>query len=212
MPTLVEPTLETVPVPRVVGPDDNGLLLTPRQFDAIEDAERGYRYELIGGVLVACPPPGAGSRSPNERLGYRLQKYQLEHPEGSHLDATLSENYVFTGVGGGNRRVADRVIWCGLGRRPQTYGGDVPTIAVEFVSKTAADRRRDYVEKAAEYPAAGVKEYWIIDRFDRRMTIVRDGKPPEVIAADGTYATPQLPGFSLSVAELLAEADGWDGP
>ena len=41
---------------RIYGPDSNGIVMTPRQFDRAEFAE-GYRYELINGVLVVSPIP-----------------------------------------------------------------------------------------------------------------------------------------------------------
>jgi Uma2 family endonuclease len=56
----------------------------------------------------------------------------------------------------------------------------------------------------------GVKEYWIIDRFRRRLTVVRGGTDPAteiVITEQDTYTTPLLPGFELPLAQLLAVAD-----
>jgi len=41
---------------------------------------------------------------------------------------------------------------------------------VEFPSRRPADQRRDYDEKQAEY-RDGVREYWIVDRFRRHMTV-----------------------------------------
>ena len=60
--------------------------------------------------------------------------------------------------------------------------------------------------------AAGVKEYWIIDRFLRPLTVVRrtTGKIIEKIITEGkTYRTALLPGFELPLADLLALADRW---
>jgi hypothetical protein len=36
--------------PIVVGPESNGMLITPREFDHA-DFEEGWRYDLINGVL-----------------------------------------------------------------------------------------------------------------------------------------------------------------
>ena len=60
----------------------------------------------------------------------------------------------------------DRVIWVGLGRVPDT-ARDVPGIVVEFVSRRRRDRERDYEQKRHQYLDLGVKEYWIIDLFQR---------------------------------------------
>ena len=130
--------------------------------------------------------------------------------KGSALDATLPEHTI---PFGDNRRRADRAIWVGLGRvpNPQT---DVPAIVVEFVSKRKRDRVRDYEEKRREYLAIGVSEYWIIDRFERTMTVFKntpDGLSEVVVKAEETYRTPLLPGFELPLAQLLKVADDWAG-
>ena len=64
--------------------------------------------------------------------------------------------------------------------------------------------------KRDEYLQSGIQEYWIIDRFRRRMTVVRGSTTPGteiVISAQETYTTPLLPGFVLPLARLLAVAD-----
>ena len=89
---------------------------------------------------------------------------------------------------------------------------DTPTIAVEFVSGSRRDRQRDYVDKRQEYMAAGVAEYWIVDRFRRTLTVVRpgpDGPQDQVVAESENFMTPLLPGFELPLAGLLAVADRW---
>ncbi len=103
------------------------------------------------------------------------------------------------------------MIWVGLGRRPDPTV-DVPAIAVEFVSSSRRDRRRDYSEKRLEYQEAGVGEYWIVDRFLRKMTVYRNSpqQSSEVIVTEQeTYQTTLPPGFELPLARLLVVADRW---
>lgn len=197
-------------IPRRLGPGSAGIRLTPEEFDAydFEDVLEGYRYELIGGILVVTPPPGAGERSPNDELGYLLRSYWDTRPEGPVLDATLPEQMIATAT---NRRRADRAIWVGLGRMPDEEK-DVPAIVVEFVSGRRRDAVRDYQEKRDEYLAAGAREYWVIDRFRRIMTAFRPGAlgPTQtIVTAEQTYETPLLPGFTLPLARLLACSDAW---
>ncbi len=189
----------------VIGPDDNGLLMTPEEFDGITDFDENYRYELIRGVLIVNPLAGPGECDPNEELGHLLRNYQDAHP--GILDKTLYEQYVRTSD---SRRRADRLIWAGMGRVPNITA-DVPTIIVEFVSKRRRDRLRDYVDKRNEYLAIGVAEYWVIDRFKRILTVFRQGRgvEPQVIGERDVYTTPILPGFELSLARLLYLADDW---
>src|SRR5215467_8179099 len=92
-----------------IGPGSTGQLMTPEQFDALqpEQFERGYRYEIINGVLVVSPRPGIGERNPNDELGYLIRLYRHTHPHGNVVDETAPEQAVPTT----NRRCADRVIW-----------------------------------------------------------------------------------------------------
>jgi Uma2 family endonuclease len=191
-----------------IGPDSAGLLMTPEEFDAITESDDLYSYELIRGVLVVNPIPSEQEAEPNELLGFFLNLYREQHPQGSALDLTLQERYVRLPD---SRRKADRVIWAGLGRRPNPRE-DVPTIVVEFVSAGKRDWRRDYVEKRRDYLELGVSEYWLIDRFQRIMTVYRNapaGATETVIPEGQTYHTPLLPGFELPLARLLAAADAW---
>jgi Uma2 family endonuclease len=188
-----------------LGPRSAGLLLTPAEFDRAR-FEDGWRYELINGVLVVSPIPSAQERDPNEELGYWLRQYRDALPQGSSLDATLAEQEIDTGA---NRRRADRVLWVGLGRDPEE--GETPTIIAEFVSEGKVNQERDYIAKRAEYRAIGVREYWVIDRFKRTLTVFIFGEMDEerVIPEGGTYETPLLPGFVLDLKRLLTFADRW---
>jgi Uma2 family endonuclease len=199
-------TPQTVQEPFVLGPESAGILMTPEEFDAIEEYDEEYRYELINGVLVVNPIPLPAETNPNEVLGYVLMFHQESHPQGNTLDATLSQQYVRTRT---SRRIADRLIWTGLGRVPKIRR-DVPSIAVEFVSAGRRNRERDYVAKRQEYLETGIKEYWIIDRFQRTMTVVRttpSGPEQQVVRENELYQSPLLPGFDVPLARLLAAAD-----
>jgi Uma2 family endonuclease len=194
--------------PPVLGPESAGMLMTPEEFDEVTEYDDGFRYELIRGVLVVTPIPAEAEAGPNDELGAMLRQYQREHPQGAVLDETLPERYIRTSSG---RRRADRVIWIGLARRPDPTV-DIPAIAIEFVSASRRDRRRDYMEKRLEYQQIGVVEHWIVDRFDRRMIVYRNvpQRASEVIVTElDTYQTPLLPGFELPLARLLAVADRW---
>jgi Uma2 family endonuclease len=192
----------------VLGPEHAGMLMTPEEFDAIEDYDENYRYELIHGVLVVVPLPLEGEVDPNEELGHMLRNYQELHPQGKALDKTLPERYVRTRT---SRRRADRLIWAGLGRVPNSKV-DPPTIVAELVSKRARDRRRDFEEKRQEYMEIKVSEYWIIDRFRRYMKVViydPAGIREIVVQEQEIYRTALLPGFELPLARLFALADDW---
>lgn len=192
-----------------LSPELNGIAMSAEEFDAVEESDDLYQYELIHGVLIVNPIPSEQECDPNEELGHLLRKYSEDHPQGSALDVTLQERYVETGD---NRRRADRVIWAGLGRVPDTRV-DVPAIVVEFVSRGRRNWLRDYVEKRDEYLGLGVREYWIFDRFRRTLTVhqkTADGVREQIVPEGETYRTEILPGFELPVKRLFAAADRWD--
>ncbi len=143
--------------------------MTPEEFDAVTDYDDRFVYELIHGVLIVSPFPGESERDPNEELGFLLRTYQYQHPQGTALDKTLTEQYIALPD---SRRRADRMIWVGLGRVPNPQK-HVPSIVVEFVSRRKRDRVRDYEEKRRDYQAIGIAEYWIIDRFEKTMTVFK---------------------------------------
>ena len=194
-----------------IGPGSAGILMSPDEFDAIEEYDEDYRYELIHGVLVVTPIPLEEEAHPNETLGGLLFVYKEQHPLGSALDLTLAERYVYLRD---SRRRPDRVIWSGLGHFPDSKV-EVPTIAVEFVSAGRRNRNRDYVVKRAEYLDLGIAEYWIVDRFGRTMTVHRnlpDG-PVQIVVREGeVYRTPLLPGFELPLSRLLQASDECNKP
>jgi Uma2 family endonuclease len=197
-------TVETAKL--ALGQHSNGMLLTPWEFDSA-DFEKGWRYELVNGVLVVNAAPLRNERDPNEELGYWLRKYQDDDPQGSALDLTVPEETVVIGP---HRRRVDRAIWAGLGRLPGPV--EAPTIAVEFVSEGEQNRQRDYETKRDEYRSIGVREYWIIDRFQRQMTVhqfERSKAVTKTFSMRQVYSTALLPGFKLPVGKLIKLAERW---
>lgn len=185
----------------------NGLLMSLEEFESLreEDCDPRFRYELIHGVVIVSPPPGDGEIDSNDELGHLLRKYQ-ETPQGKALDKTLFEREVKTKAG--IRRV-DRALWIGFGR-PIKSKRDRATILVEFVSAGKRAALRDYEDKRDEYLEMGAKEYWVIDRFRRTMTVYFQppAKPAQrIVQENELYSTPLLPGFELPFKRLLELAD-----
>ena len=76
--------------------------------------------------------------------------------------------------------------------------GEVPTIVAEFVSRGKVNQDRDYIAKRAEYREIGVREYWVIDRFRRTLTVYTfsgESDQVRVIPENQNYETPATPGF-----------------
>lgn len=188
-----------------------GVLMTTEEFDSVDDYDELYRYELVHGVLVVHENQSAAEASANEELGYLLWQYEERHPNLSTIDAMLPRRFVYTSD---SRYLADRVLWIGLGRRPEPKH-DAPVVVAEFVSTGRRDWPHYYSKKWREYEAVGVAEFWLIDRFDRCMTVFRSGDNSNLalIVADGeVYRTDLLPDFDLPIDRLLSAADYWEKP
>jgi Uma2 family endonuclease len=83
-------------------------------------------------------------------------------------------------------------------------------LVMEVVSGDKKDRHRDLVTKRQEYARARIPEYWTIDPLKERITVLRlAGKRYAVHGAfrrGMTAASHLLPGFTVDVSEVLAQA------
>ena len=79
---------------------------------------------------------------------------------------------------------------------------------IEIVSQRQRDRQRDYEIKRDEYLRAGIREYWVIDRFERQLS-VSAASQTRTYSSNDSYQTELLPGFELNLAELFKLTDRW---
>ena len=89
----------------------------------------------------------------------------------------------------------------------------VPDLAVEVVSPTPRDGRRDRVEKVREYAAFGVKWYWIADPQFRSLEVFElgaDGRYVKAVGAASGVVTdlPGCAGLTVDLDALWARVSG----
>jgi Uma2 family endonuclease len=117
-------------------------------------------------------------------------------------------------VGSGRGRKPDLTVYLPGGRRPPARGliRVPPDIAIEIVSPTPRDGRRDRVEKMADYAAFGVAWYWLLDPQLRSLEVLEldtQGRYLHVLGAS-TGTLRQIPGcegLALDLDELWAAID-----
>ena len=186
--------------PLHLGPLDVGRIISRDEF-ATASFEEPYHYERVEGKLKIMSPDGWEHVETSEPWRDELGAYRLAHPE----IVRRVTSHAWVRIDGDNDRIGDIGVYL-MRDQPSTQIPDlVPDLIFEFVSPSKEDRRRDYVLKRAAYERVGIREYVIIDRFDRKVTVLtlREGRYAErVIPADGRYESPLLPGFALDLAGI----------
>lgn len=117
-------------------------------------------------------------------------------------------------VSSGRGRKPDLTVYLPGSRRPPARGliRVPPDIAIEIVSPTPRDGRRDRVEKLADYAAFGVAWYWLLDPQLRSLEVLQldaQGRYLHVLGAStGTLENvPGCEGLTLDLDAIWAAID-----
>jgi Uma2 family endonuclease len=185
-----------------LGKLDDGRPTSTEEF-ANAEYEEPWTYERVDGRLVVMSPEGPRHISQSEPWRNRLGSYCESRPD--LVLAVVSQAWIQ--VDDDNTRIADIGIYLGVAYDDLEVPDQVPDLVFEFVSEGKANRHRDYVEKRAQYEKLGVREYVIVDRFDKKVTVLTlaEGAYVErVLTPADVYRSPLLPGFEVALAEALA--------
>ena len=197
-----------------IGPADHGRRMTLDEFIEADWTE-GWLYELARGVIEVTEVPGTPHGRTVRRVARLFDRYDDAHP-----------GFIKYLAGGGECRLRlpgmqsdrhpDQAIY--LTREPKgkkLWTRWVPTLVVEVVSR--GGEQRDFADKREEYLRIGVLEYWIIDRFARKMHVLRragDVWEEIILGEEAILRTDLLPGLEANVGEVIGPAaevdDGLD--
>lgn len=173
-----------------------------------------HRVELVDGCIEVLPMATIFHQLLADYLHSLLKNYLAtaappEHRRGRALFAPLPVRLA-------SRRFRDPdVIYLRPERLKELHGQpDGADLVVEIVSEGKENRDRDLVTKRAEYAAAGIEEYWIVDPETRSITVLTlvASNPPQyrehgIFVAGTTATSALLAGFAVEVSDLFAQAD-----
>jgi Uma2 family endonuclease len=167
----------------------------------------GKRYELIEGELHVTTQPHLDHQAVVGAIHHVLLSWSRRSNTGR---IWLAPGVIFSE----DEAVAPDLVWVARERLAQIVGDDgklhaAPDLAVEVLSPGAQNESRDRKIKPARYAYWGVKEYWLVDRFARRVEVYRlEGAsytPTAALGAGDEIASPLLPGFACVVGEFFAD-------
>ncbi len=131
------------------------------------------RAEYVDGVVLVTPPASI----PHNRIGVRLIRLLEDH---------LPETVVVyePGLRTADRRYRVPDLLVIADEEDVAFTEQAPIIVVEILSP--GTQAEDWLRKAPEYLAAGAGQYWLIDRQNRTITVLRaaeadDGREWEIL-------------------------------
>jgi Uma2 family endonuclease len=212
MPTLIQSPPNSLTISDVVSisrqlADDLSRVVLKTEGFSVDDylsLDGPYFVELKGGCLQILPMPDAL----HQALAFVFANLLVAWSEPDILARTKMAPFRVA-VSTTTFREPDVCFMRGqnASRRHKQYweGAD---FVVEIISES--NRNHDYLTKRAEYAAAGIPEYWVIEPELRTILvlILRDGAYVEhgTFGMGQTIASVSLPGFSVDVAALFNQA------
>jgi Uma2 family endonuclease len=181
-----------------LGPGDAGRAVSAEEF-ASACYEEPWRYERERGRLVVISPDGGDHVETTSPWLRKLMVFWNDHPQ---IVQRVVPN-AWVRVDNGTDRIGDVGVYLAGTSGTKRIPDRVPDLMFETVSPGRTSRHRDYVKKRREYQRLGVKEYVIIDRFKKQVTVhvlAPGGYLARVLTPSDTYTSRLLPGLAIPLS------------
>jgi Uma2 family endonuclease len=205
-------TADSVPLPRSRRGDWTWELVTmfPQQGEWTEEEYLAREFdglvEYCDGVLEFLPLPTWSHQYMVDFLHSLLKQFVQPRSLGYTAFAPLRVR-----VRRGKYREPDVLFVTPTRFRGLNQPAEGADLVMEIISGTEEDRERDLVEKRADYAAAGIPEYWIVDPETQTFTVLSlkgNEYRQHGEFGPGTSATSiLLPGFEVDVSSAFAAAN-----
>ncbi len=188
--------------------EDNVREIYPRMsLEEYENLDEGIRGELINGRFYAMSGPTATHQRISSEISTVIKNYISSKKGGCEVfyapfDVKLYENE-------DTIVQPDVMVICNPDIIDENRVNGAPDLVIEIVSPN--NPGHDYVKKLEMYMRAGVKEYWIVDPMEQRISVYLFGDGSEKETSVKVYGfTDDVP-VGIYGAELRINLKGYAG-
>jgi len=177
-------------------------ILTVADLDLMPDD--GNRYELFAGDLFVSRAPGLPHQSVLSNLLAELTLFLRDYPVGKIWP---TPGVVFDDL---NAAIPD-LVFVSAERISEIAAGEKvtgpPDLVIGIISAGAENERRDRIVKLQTYGKFGVREYWVVDRYQQTIEVYRLEQGQFALALKLVHTdelvSPLLPGFTCPLARVF---------
>ena len=177
-------------------------ILTVADLDLMPDD--GNRYELFAGEIFVSRAPGLPHQRVLRNLLTELTLFLRDRPVG---EIWPTPGVVFDDL---NAAIPD-IVFVSVDRISEIAAGEKvtgpPDLVIEIISAGAENERRDRIIKRQAYSKFGVREYWVVDRYQQSSEVYRLEQGQFVLTAKleqgDELVSPLLPGFTLPLTRIF---------
>jgi Uma2 family endonuclease len=166
-------------------------------------------YELIRGRIVMSPPAGWRHGGVGARLVSLIDQHVRAKRLGRIFDSSTGYELRSGDTLEPDASLISQARWDALAKPvPDGFLKIAPDLVIEILSASTA--KRDRTEKFEIYSENGVREYWLVDKDKRKVTMFfrdRDGLSSSAMLATGRLPSRVLPDLEVTVEQIFVDLD-----